>query len=376
MSPKEILNLLKSHIGKVNLRLFAVVSFVLVVITGWSLLSKERPHDDDRLFEEWVRAQLRNIEAWQMTTPSDDVRSGEAVKCVWQQLSSEVDCIVPSDFSYPLTFRLSNGYVLSSGLRFPFQTKTGWAVISRQLKHYSRGFGFDENWRPCLGERCRFEVFTGFVPQCAGNASVCGRAEVLKIFYVIKSRRKNRQFWQPYETIISNMERKRQQSLIDFRTVNALALPRRSCKEPAQVPLSFKGDGGIVCGLSQRSIEDICFGQDKPYDVLFRGGFCFGENCKRFCSRAKKIFQRPCETGNLEVVSRSPDLFRCRGRGRVLYLAKSVNIFDQPTSLKRSNLLLRVFNFDADFCLTRMTCFGSFAGQRNDSEFDVYLETK
>lgn len=352
------------------------ISGLAVIIILLILMFQQDKNRDDELFEEWVRTQLQGIESWQASASLNDARNPDLTRCLWQRASEEADCLVPRTFSYPLSFRLSNGYLLSDGFRFPTNPKVSWDRVTKTLRNVSSGFGFDENWRPCLGEHCRFEVYAGFFPECAGGNAFCGRAETLRVGYIIKSRRLDRRIWQPYEQLVSNLDTKRKLQLLEFKTQNVLGLPFRGCKSSLLAPLSKKSTGEIVCGIGKKNLASVCTGKEKDYELLFRSGFCMPENCARFCQRAIKSLDTPCAAGKLEPVPRSPDLFKCNGRQKLYFLTSQKNLFENPTLIQRQSLLERVFKISFDLCLTRTVCFGSFGRQSPPREFESFLEAK
>jgi len=250
------------------------ISGLAVIIVFLILMFQSKKNRDDELFEEWVRTQLQGIESWQASASLNDARNPDLTRCLWQRASEEADCLVPRTFSYPLSFRLPNGYLLSDGFRFPTNQKVSWDRITKTLRNVSSGFGFDENWRPCLGEHCRFEVYTGYLPECAGGNAFCGRAETLRIGYIIKSRRLDRRIWQPYEQLVSNLDTKRKLQLLEFKTQDALGLPFRGCKSSLLIPLSKNSTGDIVCGINKKNLTSVCLDKEKGYELLFRSGFC------------------------------------------------------------------------------------------------------
>jgi hypothetical protein len=349
---------------------------LLIVVLAAAILLRPSKNKNDQLFEEWLRVQLMDVEMWQATAPLNDPRNPETVKCLWQRSVSESDCLLPRNFSYPVSLRLSNGYLLSQGIHFPLETQKRWERVSSIFKGHSSGFGLDENWRPCVGDFCRYEVYTGFIPTCADKSSYCGRADRFKIGYIIKSRRLERQFWQPYEQLISNLDDSRDLQPIEFNPENVFQLPIRACKSDLQVPLSRNGDGSLICGVTKKNLISTCFGNSRDFNLLYRSGFCLPDNCENFCKRAIKALEKPCESSKLEMINRSPDLFRCSGRSRIVFLSKYKNPFENPAAINRSGILSRALKIDFDFCINKSTCFGAFTRKSTAKELEAFLEAK
>ena len=331
---------------------------------------------NDLLFEQWLKVQLNDIEMWQATVPLNDPRNADAVRCVWQKRASESDCLQPKVNSYPLSLRLPNGYLLSQGISFPLEERNRWKKTVNALKHFNTGIGLDENWRPCIGEYCRYEVYTGFVPSCAGQSSYCGRAEKFKIGYVIKSRRMNRRIWQPYEVLVSNLDDSGSPELSEFKPENVFGLPMNACKSDLHTPLSRHADGKLLCGISKKNLISVCSGQSRDYSLLYRSGFCLADSCDTFCTRALKTLERSCEPSKQEIINRSPDLYRCNSRSRMLVIKKYKNPFEKPSLVNRANVLSRVLGIDFDFCINKSKCFGAFTREPETPELEAFLEAK
>lgn len=371
--------LTQAHLRK--LRLFYPI--VLCIVLGFLLQGciggfSKKTLLEDKLFEDWVRLQLTGIELFQSSTAQGDPRNRELEQCLWQRAVNEEDCHVAQGFQYPASFRMRNGYLLSSGVKFPLQKQINWKRMERSLKSVSAGFGFNEDWRPCVDQFCRFEVLTSFEPVCKGNALDCGRAERMQISYVIISRNLKSHFWQKKVRLISNLDPSRGVSPVEFMTDNIFGLPPLLCRDSSHVALNFGMKKDVTCGISKSVIESACTLPDKSNSILLRSGLCIPGTCERFCKRALSTLAKSCSPGDLQSNPRSPDLFLCPGQNRVYYLKKSPDLPTLIHSGARSNLLARVFGVEPDFCIVRNWCFGRYGRSAGVQFRDLipYLEVK
>lgn len=339
------------------------------VVTG------QRAQEDD-LFEQWVRVQLQGVQGWQASALVNDVRQPEVEKCLRQNGPSESDCVVHESVQYPLFFRLPNGYLMSSGFRPAAEKRMKWPEVEDALTGYSAQFGFDEQWRPCRGDACRFEVFTSYMPLCPGGKTTCGRAEYLNIHYVIKSRQPNRQLWHVYERLISNMDPDRKLEPLRFAPLSIVGVPPLSCRGPAAQPLSREHDGKLLCGLNQAAVHQLCANPRVSAWRLEEYGLCSFGGCPRVCERIRKAINKPCPEEKLKSESRSPDLFRCQGRSRLLYLSRPADFQERLAASREKSVFSRLLEFEVNFCLTRTVCFGAFKDQPKENVYEAFLEVR
>lgn len=336
------------------------------------------PSKEDALFENFIRTQLIGMNGWQFSSVEKDPRNTELTDCLWQRAVDEDDCTATgiSKFQNPISFRMSNGYLLSTGLSLPVASKTRWTALKRSLNNLSGGFGFDEDWRPCLGNDCRYEVFTGFVAECPEQAQRCGRAERLKIFYVIKSQKNERQMIRSQTVFLSNLDPSRKLKPLEVVPDHIIGLPPMMCKNPEFTAISVNGDGTVVCGLSEKIVDNICSDPHRRMSSLPTYGLCTDSDCDRVCSRIKNSFSKECEPENLQPESRSPDLFRCQGRSRVFRLKNPIKFSEIYEEQENRGFLRNLFSTQMNFCITRKFCFGRFDTSTKVLDQSKFFEVK
>lgn len=348
----------------------------LVTIAGCLRLSPPSREKEDSLFEDWVRHQLSGIESWQASTAQGDPRNKELIQCLWQRRAGEKDCQASESFHHPFSFRLRNGYLLSSGIKFPRSGYINPRLFERMIKNISGGFGFHADWRPCVGELCRFEVFTGFVPVCENDAEMCGRADRLLISYVILSRREKQFFWQPYLKVISNLNQENDIRRVEFKTENVFGLPPLLCRDSSLVALTQGDSRQLTCGFSTEGIRSACRSYEHNSDELLKSGYCTPETCQVKCNEVDELLAEKCESPDLQPNSRSPDLYRCKDNAKLWYLRDPIDLHDDARSTGRTHLLFRVFGIEPDFCLFRNVCFGRFSATPLARTVTPFLESR
>lgn len=336
------------------------------------------PSKEDALFENFIRTQLIGLNGWQFTSIARDPRNSELTNCMWQRGVDEEDCTTTgiSKFQYPVSFRMNNGYLLSTGLSLPVVNKSSWTTLKRSLNSMSGGYGFDEDWRPCLGDDCRYEVFTGFVADCPEQAQRCGRAEKLKISYVIKSQKKERQILRSQTIFLSNLDPSRKLKPLEFVPDQIIGIPPLACKNSEFTAISVNGNGTLVCGLSEQLVNQICADPAKTTSLLPTYGLCADSSCSRVCNRLKSSFSKECEPENLQPESRSPDLFRCQGRSRVFYLNNPIKFSEIYEEQENRGILRNLFTIQLNFCITRKFCFGRYKPSTKNLDQSKFFEVK
>lgn len=351
---------------------------LLTLLQGCVGNASKQTKSEDKLFEDWIRVQLTGIELYQASTAQGDPRNVELGECLWQRAVSEEDCHAPQGYQYPVSFRMRNGYLLSSGVKFPLHKQVNWKRMEKSLRSVSAGFGFNEDWRPCVDQFCRFEVFTSFEPVCQNNKPDCGRAERIRISYVILSRNSKNHFWQKKTRLISNLDPSREVAPVEFVTDNIFGLPPLLCRDSSHVALNHGAKRDLTCGISKSAVESACMFSGKSNAILTRGGLCVPGTCERFCKRALNTLAKSCDPGDLQSNPRSPDLFTCPGQERVYYLKKPPDLPTLIHSGARRSLLARVFGVEPDFCIVRNWCFGRYAQSTVIQFQDLipYLEVK
>ena len=317
-------------------------SFCVVLAFGFLAAGCNRkPAVDDSLFEHWLRVQLLSLNTWRLSSSANDPRNPELHGCLWQSRLDELDCNVPRGKLIPVSLRFGSGYLATTGAALPLVPLNDDDGFEGQMIGQSRGFGFNSEWRPCVGVTCRFEVFTAVEPVCANNQDVCGRAENLRISYVIKSRTPKSGFFASRERVWSDRIAGQGRSPVVMNVADLFDVAPIQCSIRGTALLNLKRDGTPRCSLALGEVQSVCrSGRSAPMELRKLGACSSASNCKAICKQAREISSKTCPAQNLVRDFWTPDLFRCADRKHIVFLGVGMStVAEKAKSSGTSNPL-------------------------------------
>jgi hypothetical protein len=184
----------------------------------------------------------------------------------------------------------------------------------------TRGFGFGPDWRPCSGFDCRFEVFTAVDPVCPEGRETCGRAEKIRVSYVIKSRLNRKSVFGERELILSGGLGLDKDPPIEVQVKDATLMEPPLCADPDAALLAVSEGKRPDCYLPLTHVKSACE-EASPAGMLGRLGVCAStDECSQVCGRVRSISEAPCSSTEWQPDFWTPDLLRCERAPGMVFL--------------------------------------------------------
>jgi hypothetical protein len=281
---------------------------------------------DDALFEAWLRTQLLAMATWRLSGSLDDPRNARLQACLWQFAVQEKDCVVPKDGTLmPVSLRFGDGSLATEGVALPSGTAVSNALVEKKLNGRAARFGFTEQWRPCVGAGCRYQVFTAVEPVCLGGASVCGRAQTLRVSYAILSRNVQRSLFSSREITLHDRRVRHGKGPVVVAVEALLEAMPVTCSVSGAAALVINPQGTPQCFVEAKEVKNLCPPRAKDFLGLQAIGACKGaQNCRALCQVVSAPPGAHCAADMLERDFWTPDVFRCRKPSRVVFFESSL----------------------------------------------------